>query len=492
MMMVVGSSFIIKWCRLAVSLLLLLLVAFSALGNPTDTVRPIAKFKAKFPDVDSFMVKDFVIQGNQKTKRFVVFREIPLEKGDTIPMDKLRKTLKKSEKKLMNTSLFNKVRMAPIWLEKGRARIIIAVEERWYTFPKPIFELADRNFNTWWVQKDAKLDRVSYGLRLYQENVRGRNEQLELLTQLGFNQKYGIFYKIPYLKKHKRTGLRLGVRYSRSHKTPYSAEGQNLNFYNDDEEYINKQFTSQVKLIHRPTIDIGHRAEVEFHSNWVAKPIILRNAEYYRGERQVQRFLRLRYQYQEDYRDRVNYPTDGYLLQLEALQWGVGAFEGPSTTAINGIYNHYEKLSDRWTIANAGAARYSLPGDQPFSIEQGFGYGKIFVRGYEYYVINGQDYVLNRNDLRYRIFSTKINLPEIIPDQFQTVPLDVRLKAFGDHGVVLDHYQQQEAPNLANRYLTGFGLGMDVTTYYDVTFRLEYAMNNRSESDLFLHFGLPF
>ena len=465
-----------------------------AMGVAADTasVDPITRFKEHYPGIDQFVVKDLRVQGNERTKPFVIAREMPIGEGDTLQLDGLRARLSKAEKQLLNSRLFNKVRLVPIWLRRGQARIIVGVEERWYTFPTPIFKLADRNFNEWLINRGGDLSRTSYGVRLYQENVRGRNEELQVVTQLGFNQQFGLYYKIPYLDSTSRTGLRFGANYTRSHKTAYQARNQSLQFFNGEDEYINKQFSSEVRLIHRPTIDNGHKATVEFQSNWVAEPIIQKNARYYEGERQTQRFLRLSYQYQRDYRDRVNYPTSGYLLRLEAFQWGLGIFEGPETTAFNGSYQQFKQLGNRWTAATTVAGRYSLPGNQPFSIEKGFGYGKMFVRGYEYYVIQGQDYALNRNDLRYRLFKTHFSLPGIVPEKFRDIPVALRLKAFTDQGVVWDHYTEQEAPNLANQYLFGYGVGVDVTSYYDFNFRLEYAFNDRSESDLFLHFGLPF
>ena len=467
-------------------------LALPAARCDSTEMQPIKVFKKRYPGVEHFTIKDFRFQGNERTEPFVIRREMHLSIGDTVKTDKLRKNFKRAEKELMNTRLFNDVRLVPVWLDRGEARVIVGVEERWYTFPRPIFELADRNLNNWWFQRGGSLSRISYGLSLTQGNIRGRNEQLELLTQLGFNQRYGLFYTIPYLSANSDLGLRFGASYSRSQKTPYAADGHTLQFYNEDDTYVNKQFASQVRLIHRPTIDISHRWEAEFHSNWVAQPITQKNREYYMGERQTQRFIRLRYQFQQDGRDRVDYPTDGYLLRLEAFQWGVNLFEGPTTTAFNGNYQRYEPLSDRLTMATGVAGRYSLPGNQPFSIERGFGYGKMFVRGYEYYVINGQDYALNRNELRYRLFGTEVDLPGVVPDKFQKVPFTIRVKAFSDQGVVWNHYTPPEVNNLANQYLIGYGVGVDITSYYDFIFRLEYAFNNRAESDLFFHFGLPF
>jgi hypothetical protein len=53
-------------------------------------------------------------------------------------------------------------------LLKIRLILLVDVNERWYTFPVPIFELSDRNFNEWWQNYNHDFRRVNYGLRLYQ------------------------------------------------------------------------------------------------------------------------------------------------------------------------------------------------------------------------------------------------------------------------------------------------------------------------------------
>ena len=46
--------------------------------------------------------------------------------------------------------------------------VMVDVKERWYIFPLPIFELADRNFNEWWKTRD--FSRTNYGLSVVQNN----------------------------------------------------------------------------------------------------------------------------------------------------------------------------------------------------------------------------------------------------------------------------------------------------------------------------------
>lgn len=45
---------------------------------------------------------------------------------------------------------------------------------------------------------------------------------------------------------------------------------------------------------------------------------------------------------------------------------------------------------------------------------------------------------------------------------------------------------------LEGNFLYGWGVGLDLVTYYDNIFRLEYTINKFGESGFFLHFGAPF
>jgi hypothetical protein len=41
---------------------------------------------------------------------------------------------------------------------------------------------------------------------------------------------------------------------------------------------------------------------------------------------------------------------------------------------------------------------------------------------------------------------------------------------------------------LANDLLVGYGLGIDLVTYYDWVIRFEYSFNKKGESGFFIHF----
>src|SRR5688500_624063 len=93
---------------------------------------------------DYFIVNNVLVLGNKVTKRFIIMRELSFSENDTIRYTQLDEKLKTSKQNLLNTSLFNFVTIDTFDTRANRANIIITVKERWYTWPVPIFELADR------------------------------------------------------------------------------------------------------------------------------------------------------------------------------------------------------------------------------------------------------------------------------------------------------------------------------------------------------------
>jgi hypothetical protein len=90
------------------------------------------------------------IVGNRITRDQIVLRELTLRQGDVINSLDLPLILERDKKKLINTRLFNTVEIRPLELQEGHIDLLIDLNERWYTFPSPIFELSERNFNEWW------------------------------------------------------------------------------------------------------------------------------------------------------------------------------------------------------------------------------------------------------------------------------------------------------------------------------------------------------
>ena len=94
------------------------------------------------------IIRDVVIEGNKVTKRNIILRELVFVRGDTIEKMELLTTLERSKENLLNLSIFNFVSFDVKHFPGNRIDVIITVQERWYIWPTPIFEFADRNFSS--------------------------------------------------------------------------------------------------------------------------------------------------------------------------------------------------------------------------------------------------------------------------------------------------------------------------------------------------------
>ena len=148
-----------------------------------------------------FVIGDISLQGNNITRDHIIMRELTFRSGDSLSEQSLCYARKKSRQNLLNRSLFNFASIDTLHRSSENDTLDIRIDlvERWYLWPLPIFEVAERNFNVWWETKD--LHRANYGFFLTYNNFRGRMEELKVLIRAGYNQNYYLFYHIPYLDR---------------------------------------------------------------------------------------------------------------------------------------------------------------------------------------------------------------------------------------------------------------------------------------------------
>jgi hypothetical protein len=116
-----------------------------------------------------------------------------------------------------------------------------------------------------------------------------------------------------------------------------------------------------------------------------------------------------------------------------------------------------------------------------------------FMRGFEYYVINGDDYYLVKNVMKFELLPKTISYLNFIPiKKFKKIHYACYINAFFDLGYA--HEKNAEAMllnNLSDQLLYSGGIGFDFVTYYDKIIRLEYSINSLNEKGFFVHFVAP-
>lgn len=196
-------------------------------------------------DTQKVVVSRIVTIGNKVTRQSIINRELIFHVGDTLPQFVLNSAMVRSKENLMNTFLFNFVEIDAINDADNKKQIIVKVTERWYLFPVPIFELADRNFNEWWQTKD--FSRTIYGFYVTHQNFRGRKELLQLSARFGYAQKFNLNYVLPYINKKQNQGLQFTGGYNRNHEVSYSLSDSKFAFYTNDEKFIRKEWFAAAK-----------------------------------------------------------------------------------------------------------------------------------------------------------------------------------------------------------------------------------------------------
>lgn len=433
---------------------------------------------------DSLYVNEIIILGNKRTKPHIILRELDFRQGEKIDNTSMGERIAKTKNRLFNTRLFNKADIS-VNIRADTVSFLIDVSERWYAYPSPILEVGDRNFNEWWHDRDKDWHRLDYGLRFTQKNFRGRNEQLKAVFQLGFNEKFELFYSVPYIDRAMKTGLGFALSYSRNRQIAFQTNAHKLDFFASD-EYIRKRLYTALSFTKRTNFYTFHTLEAAFHHHEIADTIAQLNPRYFLKGQTLQRYFRLNYRFVQDRRDIAFYPLKGSLFSIEAEKLGFGIFNNINQWSFTSSYSKFLSLENKFYFSAGIKGKISFPDQQAYYNTRGLGYGKDFVRGFELYVIDGQHYILMKNTVRREIFKTERKL--LGPRQFRQLPIAVYVKAYFDAGYVSDQSYNPLNRRLANTVLWGSGIGLDIVTFYDLVFRLEYSVNSVWEKGFFINF----
>ncbi|MCC6251194.1 MAG: hypothetical protein IT238_01885 [Bacteroidia bacterium] len=436
-----------------------------------------------------YTIQNIFVIGNKVTKYKIIERELTFHECQYIDTVTLGKELKQSRLNLMNTALFNFVRIHYV-REKEDIYIYITVTERWYIWPSPILEIPDRNPNIWLQQRDLK--RLNYGAYVIWNNFRGRKENLQLLLRFGYSERFGLAYDIPNIGKKQRSGIFFSYSFSRNHEIGYKSLNNVLLFYKDPDKYTRQEQYARFKYSYRKGIFNAHSLEYRYNQTKIHDTIRLLSPTYTMNGQDYLEYFSLNYLFTSDHRDYKPYPLKGWLYTMEATQIGLGLLknENFSFFKLESGFRFYNQFANRWYGAYAIKSKWSSSDKQPYYIQRGLGYND-YIRGYEYYVIDGSSYALFKTNLKYEILKpTIIDFNYFNDDKFDKLFFAFYLNAFFDAGITKDKLYFLEN-KLNNQWQYGYGLGFDMVTYYDMVFRVECARNKMNETGIFFHFYAP-
>ncbi len=442
---------------------------------------------------DSVFISDIKVSGNKKTKKNVILRELTFNKGSYISEKDFSVKTIQSKINLLKTPLFNSVEINYSYVDSFNVVFDVIVEERWYLWPQAAVYYADRNFSNWIKNKD--FSRTDLGIGVEKYNFRGRNEKLSFYAIVGYDEELLLKYENFYFDKGRNHSGAIFLKQLKRKETGCKIENDKLQQIKLSENYALKAYTASFKYQYRKYHFTTHSAYLGFEHRSLSDSLLNCNSQYTVNSDLPVNYFFLKYLYSRDKRDSRVFPLRGYQIELTAIKNGLNIF---SETGINSLkfiteFSKYTQFGNKFFLENNFTFQKTFEENNPFFLNTALGYSSN-IRSYEYYVINGSDFVLLKNTINFEILpETYFNLKFIPSKKFNNPFLRIFIDVFSDFAYVKNNdllYNQNNS--LANTPLFSVGTGINVLTYYDWLIRFEYSINKQKGGGFFLHFEAPF
>jgi outer membrane protein assembly factor BamA len=433
------------------------------------------------------------IQGNVKTKSYIILRELPYQVGSEFPSDSLVELNKVAQQQLINTSLFYEAQVSYQKLDSQNIDIQIKVAERWYFFPLPYFKWVDRNFSEWWNTQNHSLERVNYGINFRQSNLTGNNDRLTIGLITGYTHQAVLRYQFPYLDKKLRFGMGIAAQYftQKELNTSTLADKQ---VFNKTEQVIQKGYKGSVSFFYRPNLYERHTLQVGVGHLELSDSALLFQPAYLPNHGKSFTYLDLNFSYTKVKFDYNAYPTEGNSNELGIYQ-RLSAQNNLTAIQFRKVYAHRFTASNFYLLESNSLAKI-MP-NQNYLDSRLLGYGNMQMNGFEYYVVDGNAGSLMKASIHQRLGTIRIpkkmgiGFVDKINKHLPDIKFQFWLKAFTNLGYVYSEHPTNES-RLSNTLLRTAGVGLDVLSIYDMVVKFDYSVNQLGDKGLYLHAGINF
>jgi len=411
-------------------------------------------------------IETIKIEGNKKTRDYIILREIAQEVNT-----KFNETnLIEDENRIYNLGLFSSVDIQII-----ESTYLITVSEMWYIWPFPI------------IKYDNKSEKISYGAGINHNNFRGRDTNIALGATVGNIREYFLWYENPWISGD-HNSLEMGIYNESSNHHVYNILEKDKGFFTSGGFYK------------------GYNHKFDFGFNYNNKLIkTIDNSESDKDILELDNltqtdftYIRLGFEYRYDSRDIYVDPSSGIFFNIE-LNSLFGLDEMSNMYSIVTDYNIYKTLYEdglenpilRYRLLSK--TQYSSS-DLPIFKKEYIG-GQGYVRGYyanpsenckQNSCILGSQLIDNPKNLievdnffinTFEIQNTVIKRKEYFPE----VEMGLDFVFFADWGV---GYNINKSIDL-NNSLFGYGVGLRIFLMGGVI-KLDYGFNFQGTSRVHL------
>ena len=431
-------------------------------------------------------IRSITIKGNDKTKSYVIQRELPYRIGSIVPADSLEAYNTLGQYQIFNTSLFNEAKVESIMVDSTTADVLIHVKERWYLFPLPYFRWVDRNFSQWWNQQNRSLDRVNYGINFRQSNFSGNNDRLVIGLITGYTQQAVLRYQIPFIDKKLQWGVGAGLQFYTQKEMNFATLADKQVFYRS-ERILKEGFRANANFTYRPNLFERMNFQVGFGEEQITDEAFAKAPKLLPSFNQLMRYADFTVGFSKTKFDYNAYPTKG--ASTDFIWYQRWAKNAPlSSFQFRKVWVHpFNKTNFLYTESNS---QIKLLANQNYLDQKLLGYGSLQMNGLEYYVVDGNAATIGKMAFHHKIGTISLRNPvtkKFLPE----VKYHFWLKIYTQLGYVYSE-KPLNANKLSNTLLRTAGIGVDIISIYDFVLKVDYSVNQLGDKGLYLQGEINF
>lgn len=431
-------------------------------------------------DTSAILISSVNITGNKRTKNFIIQREIQFKAGDTIRRDVLAKNLLQARTQVHNTNLFIEVKIDSTVLPDSSLQVNVTVKEKWYIYPTPQFQLADRSLNEWLKIHNGDLNRVIYGIKFAHYNFTGRRDQLKLYLLNGYARNFSMSYNNPSVNAALTKGISIATGFTQNREIAYKINYFNRILFFRKPGFVRNSFISSVGYSLRKGFFKSTGVGINLYSINVNDSVIdsKYNPYYFNSNKRSQFFPEITFGVGYRNTDNNNYPLKGISYGYGFSKRGTGFTGGINATTLSGSVSKFITHRKNWYSTVQASALIKVPFNQAFINLSGIG-----LRGLELYAVSGVANSTLKYTLSKQIAAFRIPIPFKIKS-VPNIPFKIFAKTYTDAGY--SYTPAQFTTQFNNRLLYTGGFGLDILTLYDIVLKVEYSFNQLGEKGLFL------
>lgn len=413
------------------------------------------------PQTQETIVDSVIIIGNNKTRPFVILREMTLKPGSVITDE----AIDYDKKRIYSLQLFNSVEILKVETTFPKYNLVVVVSERWFLYPIPILGIKDRDWKKFY-----------YGAGIVDINFRGRNEKIYAIGTLGYEPSLQLFYRNPQIDFGKDVFVNTSFGYYENENKSLSAQNDAANFF---------QYHTSASL------SIGKRFQTS-HTAWIHFGYEVVKLSDYQPGRLLNAWGKDAFPifstgYNYDTRDLNDYTLFGSFINFSISKFGL--FEkNIDYWKYSFDYRRFIPLIPDVVLAFRSFGTFSSGDEVPSYKHVYFGYSER-IRGHYKNIYEGENVLGSSAELRIVLLQPKyINLDFMPLPEFSVWKFGIAAAIFGDAGNAW--YRKQ--PLALDNFKKGYGAGLHFILPYHFVFRAEYALNEIRKGEFIFDISAAF